>query len=141
MEYNVNYGDVLGIRAQQVIQTAEALSKFLIRKDKRAFGMCKELAELTCAIDRFRTEEKRRIENSVHFVTKIRILRERRISVNVQGEKRPWLLCVGDTATVTNFGKNCYVAQAEDGSAAQYNLLFNKEGEEYETFKTPANSN
>ena len=136
--YGVKYDDPLGNKAHRVVVAAEALARRLIKKDKRGFGSCKEVAELVYAIERFRAEEQRRVQNSPHFVTKIRILRERRITVRIGGEKRPWLLCVGDTATIANFGKNCYIAQAEDGSKAQYRLMFNKDGDEYETFQTPA---
>lgn len=136
--YTVQWDDAVGVMANDVVERAEALVRFILKKDKRGFGQCKEVAELVYAIETLQKEQQRRVRNGVHFVTKLRILKERKITARIGNEKRPWLLCVGDTATIADFGKNCYIAQAEDVSKACYRLMFNREGEEYEIFQCPA---
>lgn len=148
-EVKIAYDGVLGIRAGAVYQKALALCDFIKAKDRKGFGACSQFEELRYALTMYNAEIRRRIQNSPQTVIKVRILKELHLTAvvyvgsddtsNALGrlnkEKRKIILMPGETGTVVNFLKNRYVVQHSDISKAEYTLLFNRDGEDYEIYR------
>lgn len=121
-----------GVLALRVNGLMAAAGHSLIAMRRKGMALNPAYISLKDELEGLRNLIAQRENNKPKQTYAVRFLLNKELMWKVDGEKRPWLIEVGDVFVITNYVKDGYVVQSRDVSKATFTLRMTDEGELYE---------